>query len=136
MKKKYHYKEEWKVKDKIRANQWYKDNREKHKEYMKNRPIESLLLNAAKTRANKLGLEFNLELSDIVIPETCPIMNTLFIRGTHQAASLDRVDPMKGYIKGNVQVISRIANTIKNCGTAEQHRKIADYMETFINHPI
>ena len=43
--------------------------------------------------------------------------------------SLDRVVPSLGYIPSNVAVISHLANRIKNTGTAEQHRRIADWMD-------
>jgi hypothetical protein len=36
------------------------------------------------------------------------------------APSLDRIDPKKGYIRGNVVVISRMANSIKADASAEQ----------------
>lgn len=42
--------------------------------------------------------------------------------------SLDRIDPRKGYVKGNVWIISYRANLIKNDGTAEEHEMIAKAM--------
>lgn len=42
--------------------------------------------------------------------------------------SFDRVDSKKGYIPGNVRIISLRANCIKNDGTAEEHLLIADYI--------
>lgn len=43
--------------------------------------------------------------------------------------SLDRVRPDLGYVPGNVRVISNRANLIKNDGTADEHRRIAAYIE-------
>ena len=80
-----------------------------------NTPREKRLWNAAKSRANKKGREFNIELSDIVIPTTCPVLGTPMV-----APSLDRIDSSKGYVKGNVRVISKRANTLKNNATIEE----------------
>jgi hypothetical protein len=44
-------------------------------------------------------------------------------------ASVDRVDPDRGYERGNIQWISFYANQIKNCGTRDEHLIIADYMD-------
>lgn len=94
--------------------------------------LEARILQRAKTRAVRKGLEFNLELSDIVIPKACPIFGTSFVYGDNDyAASLDRVDSTKGYIKGNVQVISNKANRIKNNVTTKELEKLLNYMKNF-----
>jgi hypothetical protein len=43
--------------------------------------------------------------------------------------TLDKIDPSKGYVKGNVNVISQRASRLKSDGTAAEHRAIADYMD-------
>jgi len=43
--------------------------------------------------------------------------------------SLDRIDVSKGYVVGNVDFISRRANSIKNNGTIAEHEKIIQYMK-------
>ena len=85
---------------------------------------------SARKRATSRNLPFNLERTDIVIPDTCPVFGvTLEVGHQLNGPSLDRITPELGYVKGNCRVISRAANTIKSFGTAEQHRLIADYID-------
>lgn len=85
----------------------------------------------AKRRAKEKNLSFNIEVEDIIIPEKCPVFNTPFIisRNSEQSPSLDRIDSSKGYVKGNIQVISRKANTIKSNATPEEVMLVAKFME-------
>jgi hypothetical protein len=39
--------------------------------------------------------------------------------------SLDRIDPSKGYVKGNVWIVSHRGNTIKNDATHDELKAIA-----------
>ena len=82
------------------------------------------MLQQAKNRANRKGMDFNLELEDIKIPKVCPLLNIPFIVGTKDnyeyTHSLDRLDSTKGYVKGNVWVITKLANSMKNSATKEQ----------------
>lgn len=55
------------------------------------------------------------ELSDIQIPELCPVFKTPMV-----SPSLDRIDSSKGYVKGNVRVISKRANQLKSNATVEE----------------
>lgn len=71
----------------------------------------------AKKRASRLGLEFDLPLSEVVVPSTCPVMGTPLILGegrSPHSPSLDRINPSRGYITGNCRVISDHANRIKS----------------------
>ena len=86
---------------------------------------EELLLDRVKQGSRERGLEFNLELEDIIIPTFCPLLG---IRLTFEFTpetrdsyySIDRIDSTKGYVKGNVQVMSLKANTMKNSATHEE----------------
>ena len=84
------------------------------------RPTERKLFDAAKARAKKKSKEFNLELSDIVIPETCSVLGVKLIYNSDTAPSIDRIDSEKGYIKGNIRVISKRANVLKNNATIKE----------------
>lgn len=93
-------------------------------------------------RQNVLGAkkwEWALEFEDITWPSHCPILglkleyNSPFDKKVETSLSFDRIDSSKGYIKGNVHIISWRANRIKNDGTAEEHRKIADFLDNYDN---
>lgn len=92
---------------------------------------EKILLHSARKRAKEKGLEFNIELSDIHIPALCPVFNRPFEKGTRQkhdrAATLDRIDPNKGYVKGNIIVVSWRANNLKRDATLEELIALVDF---------
>ncbi len=73
-----------------------------------------------KCRAKKKGLEFSIILEDLYLPEYCPILGVKldYSRnpGRH-SPSIDRIDNSKGYIKGNVIVVSVKANAMKSDAT-------------------
>jgi len=80
--------------------------------------------------AKRKGVEFDLEYDDIPWVTHCPILGVKldYDRKGHgnngpDSPSLDRINNEKGYVKGNVQVISRLANTMKNSATPEQIRQ-------------
>lgn len=67
------------------------------------------------------GMDFSIEVRDIVLPKVCPYLGVGFIPlDKDYGYSLDRIDSSKGYVKGNIQVISRLANIMKNNATKEQ----------------
>ncbi len=77
----------------------------------------------------------SLELEDFrPLPTHCPILGieldyAVSKSPSDNSPSLDRLDHSKGYVKGNVVLCSVRANRIKNNGSVEEHRKIADFME-------
>jgi hypothetical protein len=91
----------------------------------------------ARPRARRDGLPFTLTRENLLpLPTRCPVLGIKIdyerepIRGAHEdAPSLDRTDSKKGYVPGNVRVISSRANRIKNDGTLEEHEAIVAYME-------
>jgi hypothetical protein len=93
---------------------------------------EKRLFWSAKHRAKQKGLEFSIELSDIIIPEVCPVLGLKLEQGNENldnSPSLDRVDSSKGYIKGNVHVISQRANSIKSNASLEELEKLVNYLK-------
>jgi len=82
------------------------------------------MLSSAKLRAKNAGRECTLILSDIVIPELCPLLGVKITTGSRQvkntSPTIDRKDSAKGYIRGNIWVISWRANRIKSDATLEE----------------
>lgn len=103
---------------------------EKMRQYRKtweNKHWENRLWNNAKRNARVKGKAFDIEVSDLVIPEYCPILGLALIKGSiekhknsNALASLDCINPEKGYIKGNVWVISFLANKMKQNASREE----------------
>lgn len=100
-----------------------------------------LMWQLTRQRSKRAGIPFDLEPSDIVIPERCPILGiALDGQGTRDSRpdgtpSLDKVIPALGYVKGNVRVISMRANRIKDNATLEEIEAIARYMRESITPP-
>jgi hypothetical protein len=129
-KKEYSSRKEVKEKRKEYEKERYLNNKETYLEnratyYSNPEKRKKLLLWKSKERALKDGIEHTITLDDIVIPELCPYLNVPLTNSLGEGqlltnSSLDRVDNRKGYVPGNVQVISRLANTMKNSATMEQ----------------
>jgi len=139
----YKQRPEYKAKEKERRKrkrwedpEWRSKNLRLQKERIINKPEEYLLIKA-KSRARQLGIELNIEVSDIIIPKVCPILKTELQSGTkknyQQSPSIDRIDSSKGYIKGNVRVISSLANTMKSCATIEQLEQFSKNIMSYIS---
>ena len=79
----------------------------------------------------------NIELKDVIIPEKCPVLEIPFIQGIkgdyQYTYSLDRIDNTKGYIKGNIQVITNKANSMKNSATIDELKVFCENMLKIIN---
>jgi hypothetical protein len=89
----------------------------------------------ARTRARKYGVEFSIVEEDIIIPKFCPILEIPLSKGEGylpNAMSLDRVDNNKGYIPGNVRVMSRKANLMKSSLTIDILEKLIKYINNEI----
>lgn len=97
--------------------------RKRYKEYRRANP-EQLLVSYSRQRSRKFGIEFSITEADVYIPVKCPLLG-IEIRCNDDnpgpgSPTLDRIDPTKGYVPGNVQVISHLANRIKSNASAEE----------------
>jgi hypothetical protein len=93
--------------------------------FIKIKSPEYIIWYRAKENSKKSNREFDLELSDIAIPEYCPYLGirlstSMEDKDQPHYFSIDRLDSNKGYIKGNIQIISKLANTMKSNATLEE----------------
>lgn len=113
---------------------------EEHRAYQRryqkeNTTLEQAMLNRSKSRAKRKGFEHSITIEDIHIPDNCPLLGIPLIKGEtsvqENSPTLDRIDSSKGYVKGNVWVISYKANTIKSNATPEELLTIATRLANF-----
>lgn len=90
----------------------------------------------AKTRSDKFSVPFDLPDGYIlsITPDSCPVFGTPFtfignVGIQDDSATLDRLTPSKGYVVGNVAVVSMKANRIKNAYGSADIRSVADWLE-------
>lgn len=99
------------------------------KTHGKSKTPQYMMFYDARKRAVALGLPFDITPDDIVIPDVCPVLGlTLGSGGRETSASLDRVIPSKGYVKGNITVISFRANRVKSDATEQELVAVLAYV--------
>lgn len=115
---------------------YYKKYKKRFRAYEQRKRLENpikYLLHHARARSKKRNLPFDIEEKDIIIPEICPILLIPLRINTDKpednSYSLDKIDNSKGYVKGNVRVISRRANQLKSNMTFEQVERLYKYMK-------
>lgn len=97
------------------------------------------LLKKARERAKSKGILCTITINDFAIPKTCPLLGISLEKGINKgfrsdnSPSLDRIDSSKGYIPGNVWIISYRANRIKNDATINEIEMILKNLKTKIN---
>jgi len=100
----------------------------KAKSWRRKNPEKSLI-----RLANKRGWPVTITEKDIQIPKVCPVLGIPIVMGSRTvkdgSPTLDRVDTSKGYIKGNVEVISWRANRLKSDASLEEIKAIYKYMK-------
>lgn len=84
-------------------------------------PVFRDMLSSAKHRAKKVGRKFEIDedhLCGLWVRQNQQCALTGDSMATEMGAgkdkvSIDRVDPAKGYVKGNIQLVTTVANTLK-----------------------
>lgn len=87
----------------------------------------------AKRQALSRGIEFKISLRHIPVTEYCPILGVwleyekLGVANAPHKPSLDRIDNTRGYIPGNVQVVSARANILKRDAALDELLKMGEW---------
>lgn len=95
-----------------------------------------VLLSGSKQRAKRLGREHTITLTDIVIPDVCPVLGIPLQREDRDtwmnAPSIDRIDSSKGYTPDNIVIVSRRANILKRDATPQELRLLAKFYSQYV----
>ena len=93
------------------------------------------MLNNSKQRAKRNGIEHNLTISDIIIPDYCPVLGIKLETGDRRekenSPSIDRINNDKGYINDNIMIMSNRANMLKKDATIEELIMIGNFYREF-----
>ena len=91
------------------------------------------MVSAKKAISKQNGVEFSISVSDLSLPEVCPYLGVkIDLSGSRSryGPSIDRIDSGLGYVPGNVEVISALANRMKNDATPEE---LEAFAKTILN---
>lgn len=93
------------------------------------------IYHSAKKQGLPLGFSNAAELASYVVeiaPTKCPVFDVEFVeRGSgfsNWSPSIDKIDPKLGYVRGNIQVISMLANCMKRNASREQLEQFARWV--------
>lgn len=86
-----------------------------------------------KSRAVASGIPFSISSTDVLsvfpVDMICPALKIRMVLGRYHPdnPSLDRLIPSKGYVVGNIAVICKLANRIKNDATLDELKLVAKW---------
>lgn len=95
------------------------------------------LLDAARARAKKHNVPYALTVDDVrlLLVDVCPVLGIPLQRNKGKGApsdnspTLDRIIPSRGYVPGNIIVVSKLANQIKSSATPDQILRVAVFYQ-------
>lgn len=144
---------DWLARTRAVTKQWYIDNPDYNKRYAeanrehikaRNKARQSRIRSeepwlalyiGCRNRAGTANVQFTITVDDIkaIWSDTCPILGIpmethIGKRAQPNSRSVDRINPALGYVPDNIAIISHRANLIKNDGTADEHRRIYEWL--------
>lgn len=134
------YSEEYNMRPAVieRKATWYQEKMSK----MSIKERLELMVRRASHRAKLKKVNFDITWEDIEYVEICPILEITLNWGETSneggrnidTPSLDRINPELGYIKGNVKIISNLANMMKNSANKEQIRLFCKNINKYLEN--
>ena len=99
--------------------------------------------NSIKTRSKAKGIPCDIDADYLIsiMPTHCPVLGVKLEHRTNNKANepnspqVDRIVPELGYVRGNVQIISRRANGIKSDASIEEIKMVVKFLESRDNDP-
>jgi len=99
----------------------------------------AIILAAIKKKCKLKNIKYEIDRDYLksIMPDNmiCPVMNKKMSIGKklhRYSPTIDRIIPEKGYVKGNIIVISKIANAIKTDATIEQIEKVYEFYKKLL----
>lgn len=116
--------------------------KQRYNKYVKEKRLTShsrTWLGQLKHNAKVAGLPFNLTVDDLVVPTHCPVLGIPLatgdraVTGANNTPTVDRIVPELGYTRGNVCIISRRANRLKQDSSLAELERLVAYVRRSIN---
>ena len=138
------YRKNAEARKKHQQEKWHKDvnlSREKLIDYS-DKNNDRVMFQSIKNRCDKENIHFDIDLNYLksIWPSNniCPVFGIEMKRNRRgqsrdTSPSLDRIIPEKGYVAGNVVIVSFKANRMKNNGTVEELKKLLHFYENQTN---
>lgn len=122
------------MREKVADPEWYIARQAEKSRIYHDADYRPVMLRSAKIRAAAKGLPFDLTLDDLPLLTHCPVFGLEFKRSRRGESrdatpTLDEIVRGRGYVRGNVVVVSHLANLIKNKATIEQLVQVAKFYE-------
>lgn len=116
---------------------WRDNNRDKIQSYQDKWREGKAAFDGAKQRAKRKGIEFTItrDYLNSITPTHCPALGIEFKSGMDNRdhnMSIDRIDNTKGYVEGNVIVISYKANRMKSNSSLAELQALVKFYESLL----
>ena len=125
--------------NKEKGVEWYKNSGKRKRKVAKKDAPWRWLHNLRRLDAKRKGIEFTIteDYLESLWSGYCPMLGIPLIVQSRSDAdynrdfspSVDRIDPSKGYVPGNVAIVSYRANRIKNDSTLQELKLIVSFLE-------